>query len=154
MTNPNRGFTILEILIALAILAMALTVTFFSFSRFNSSQALDKSADAVISILEEARSRTLSSVGASQYGVELEEFEVVLFKGATYSLADPNNVITSLNTLVAIRNINLAGGGTSVVFKRLTGSTDEVGTAEIFLKASPTTFRTITISNTGVVEWN
>lgn len=154
MIDRKKGFTLLEILIALAIVSLMLTVIFFSLSKFNSYQALDKSADLVVSVLEEARSRTLSSVGASQYGVKLDEFEVTLFKGTTYAPADPDNMVTDLNTLVAIRDVVLAGSGTSVVFKRLTGSTDEVGTAQIYLKADPTIFRTITISSTGVVEWN
>jgi len=154
MMNSNKGFTLLEILIALGILAMILTIVFFSFSKLNSSQALDKSADLVVSVLEEARSHTLSSVGASQYGVYLDEFEITLFKGTTYVPLDADNKVTALNTFVAIRDVDLSGGGSSVVFKRLTGSTDEVGTAEVYLKTDPSTFRTITISSTGVVEWN
>src|SRR3989344_4111459 len=130
----HKGFTVLEILVAISILALAVTIVAFSFSKLNSSQALDKSATLVTSILDEARSLTLSS------------------KGATYSQPDPANVVTSLHALVGMRNITLSGGGTSVVFKRLTGNTDETGTAEIFLKASPTTFRTITVRATGIVE--
>jgi len=148
----HKGFTVLEILVAISILALAVTIVAFSFSKLNSSQALDKSATLVTSILDEARSLTLSSKGDSQYGVYLEASQVVLFKGATYSQPDPANVVTSLHALVGMRNITLSGGGTSVVFKRLTGNTDETGTAEIFLKASPTTFRTITVRATGIVE--
>ncbi len=142
----------LEILVAISIMTLAVTIVAFSFSKLNSKQALDKSADLVVSILDEARSLTLSSAGDSQYGVYFEDSQVTLFKGATYLPSDPVNVVTSLHPLVSIRDITLSGGGTSVVFKRLTGNTNQTGTAEVFLKASSTTFRTITISGTGIVE--
>lgn len=150
--QTNQGFTVLEILFVVAIIALAVTIVTISLSKLNSSQALDQSAALITSILDEARSLTLSSKGDSQYGVYLEASQVVLFKGATYSQPDPTNVVTSLHALVGLRNITLSGGGTSVVFQRLTGNTDETGTAEIFLKASPTTFRTITVRATGIVE--
>jgi len=148
----NKGFTLLEILFAIAILTIAITIVTFSFSKLNSQQALDKSADLVVSVFNEARSLTLSSKGDSQYGVYIEGSQVTLFKGDTYSSSDPNNAITNLNSLVNIRDVTLSSGGTSVVFKRLTGNTDDTGTLEIFLIAIPENFHTITISGIGVVE--
>ena len=148
----NKGFTILEILLALFILTLAVTVVTFSFSKLNSKHALDKSATLVVSILDEARSLTLSSKDNSQYGVHFEDSRLVLFKGPTYSTSDVSNIATELNFLVGLRVITLSGGGTSVVFKRLTGSTDQAGTLELFLKATPETFRTVTVSSTGIIE--
>ena len=148
----RQGFTILEILFVVAIMALVVTIITFSLSKLNASQALDKSATLVISILDEARSLTLSSKNDSQYGVYFEDSQLTLFQGATYSSSDPANVVTSLHSLVGLRNVTLSGGGTSVVFKRLTGNTDETGTVEVFLKASPASFYTITISVTGIVE--
>ena len=149
-----KGFTVLEILVAISIITLVVTIITISFSKLNSAQALDKSADLVASVLDEARSLTLSSKGDSQYGIYFEDSQVTLFKGTTYSPSDPANVATNLHALVGLRNITLSGGGTSVIFKRLTGNTAETGTVEVFLKDSPTTFRTITISATGIVELN
>lgn len=148
----NKGLTILEILFAISIITIAVTIVIFSFSKLNSSQALDKSAILVVSILDEARSLTLSSKSNDQYGVYFEASRVVLFKGATYSPSDSSNVATELNSLVELRNFNFGGvGGTSVVFKRLTGGTDQPGSVKVYLKASPTgTFHTVSISATGV----
>ena len=150
----RQGFTVLEILFALSILTLAVTIITLSFSKLNSSQALDKSADLVVSILNEARALTLSSKGDSQYGIYFDASQVVLFKGATYSSIDPSNVITELNSLVGLRNITLSGGGASVVFERLTGNADKTGTVEVFLKTSPGIFKTVTINGTGIVGLN
>ncbi|MDO8589761.1 MAG: prepilin-type N-terminal cleavage/methylation domain-containing protein [bacterium] len=150
----DKGFSMLEILLVLFILSLVVAMVAFSFSKFNSSKALNQSASLVVAILDEARSLTLSSVDASGYGVNFQESQVVLFKGVTYSPSDPSNVVTDINALVNLRNIVLSGGGTSVVFKRLTGNTDEAGTVEVFLKATPEIFRTVSISNTGVAASN
>lgn len=151
-TKKTAGFTIIEILVVLVLVMLVLSIITASFSRLNSSQALDKSAALVVSILNEARSLTFFSKDDAQYGVYLGESQIVLFKGATYVPSDPSNITTNINPLVGLRNIALSGGGTSVVFERLTGNTDEAGTMEIFLKASSTIFHTVTIEATGVVE--
>jgi len=148
----HKGFTLIEILFSIAILGIIITIITFSFSKLNSQQALDKNADLVVALLNEARSLTLSSKNDSQYGVYLEASQVVLFEGATYSSTNPTNVTTAMNSLVGIQNISLTDGGSSVVFKRLDGGTDQTGTLEVFLVGSTGTFHTITISGTGIVE--
>lgn len=152
--NFQKGFTLLEILLGLAVAGIMVTIVTLSFGGVNSAQALDKSARLVVSVLDEARSKTLSSADDSRYGVRIEEGRVILFKGSSYVSTDPENEVNDLNALVAIRNITLAGGGASVVFDRLTGATLQSGNFELYLKAAPTTFRTISIARTGVVEEN
>lgn len=150
--NLHKGFTVLEVLLSIFLITLVVTIVIFSFSKLNSKQALDKSATLVISTLDEARSLTLSSVNDSQYGVHFENDRMILFKGPIYSSSDLSNVVTELNSLVSFRNIILYGGGVNVVFKRLTGEIEQAGTVELFLKATPQIFRTITIENTGMAE--
>src|SRR3990172_3802105 len=95
-----KGFTVLEILVAISIITLVVTIITISFSKLNSAQALYKSADLVASVLDEARSLTLSSKGDSQYGIYFEDSQATLFKGAIYSPADPDNVITKPHALV------------------------------------------------------
>lgn len=152
--QKNKGFTLIELLLGLVILAIVVTIISLSFSKLNSSQALEKSVASAASIFAEARAKTLSAADDSQYGVRIEESQLVLFKGASYSAVDPNNVPLVLNPAVATRNVSLAGGGTSVVFQRLTGATLQSGSFQIYLRAATTTFETITISATGLVEEN
>src|SRR3990167_5520967 len=130
----SRGFTIIETLFAVAILVLITTIVVISWSKLNASQALEKSTASVASVLDEARSLTLSAVGDSRYGVNLQESQVVLFKGDIYSPSDPDNLVTELHSAVGIRNISLSGGGVSVVFKRLTGGTDQYGAVELYLR--------------------
>lgn len=144
----------MEMLVAIGIMVASITIVTLSFSKLNANQALDKSADLAVSVLNESRSLTLSAKNGYQYGVNLESDQLVLFRGSSYSAIDSNNSITTLNALVGMRNISLSGGGTNVIFKKLSGQTDQSGTFEVYLKASTTNFRTIYISGTGAIESN
>ena len=139
----NKGFTILEMLMAIAIGAIVVTIITLSFGKLNSEQALDKSAMTVVSVLDEARSLTLASLNATRYGVRLEDSQVIIL---------PTYATTTINALVGIRNINLNGGGDTVYFERLSGATLQSGTFEVYLKNSSTTFRTISINTNGLAE--
>lgn len=148
----KKGFTLMETLMVIAIAGIAVTIVTLSLSKINSSKALDTDVSLVVSVLNEARSMTLSSVDALQYGVNLQDSQVVLFSGSSYSTSSPSNVFTTLNSLVGIRNISLSGGGTSVVFQRLTGETSQSGTLEVYLRSATTSYKTVTINSTGVIE--
>ena len=138
----KKGFTILEILFGIAILAIAITIVALSFSKLNQSAALEKSVDTAISVFNEARSLTLASKSATSFGVRIESTELVLV---------PTNTITTFNNLLKVMNININGGST-VTFKRLTGATDNIGSFEIYLKDAPTVYRIVTITATGITE--
>ncbi len=150
----QKGFTIIETLLAVVIMGIAITIVTLSFGKVESRQALDKSAALVVSVLNEARSMTLSSISDSRYGVSLQDDQMVLFKGFAYATSTQSNITTSLNASVGIRNINLAGGSTNVVFDRLTGATSQSGTFEVYLRSATTSFKRITINSTGLIEEN
>ena len=61
----------------------------------------------------------------------------------------PDNKEVTFHNNLAISNISLAGGGATVMFKRLTGATDQSGTVIVSLVADDSQQRVITISATG-----
>lgn len=150
----SKGFTIVEMLIVLAIMGILLTIVTGVFSKATGRMALDKKTAIILSILEQARSQTLSAKGASEYGVHFEATKVVLFTGPIYSVSSASNVIEPVGQLVSIGNISLAGGGSNVVFNRLTGETGQSGSVTISLVASSTQSKTITIFPTGLALSN
>jgi prepilin-type N-terminal cleavage/methylation domain-containing protein len=151
--SKNKGFTVIEIILVLALGALLTGFIALSFSKVNEHEALDTNADLVVSVLNEARSLTLSSVGNTRYGVHFDADQVVLFSGASYSSGAASNVPTALNPRVALRNISF-GGGSNVVFDRLTGATSQSGALQIYLKSATTTYKTISVSATGLSERN
>ena len=150
----TQGFTLIETVLVLALMALLVGFVANSFSKLNANEALDKNVDLVVSVLNEARTMTLSSINDARYGVHLDMTQAVLFSGDTYTPNTASNVETSLNALVGVRNISLSGGGSEVFFNRLTGATSQSGTFQIYLKNATTTYRTITVGATGIIERN
>ena len=146
-----RGFTLIEIVVIVGILLLICLLTFNSFSNLNKAQALDKDIMSVTSVLNQARSLTLSSKEGSRYGVRFENARVILFKGTSYSPSDSNNIYVTLSRYVRITSINI-GGGENLVFERLTGKANVTGTVTLSLVQPPNTSRTVTISQSGIVE--
>lgn len=147
-----KGFTLLEIIIVLAILAIAITIVGFSFSSLRSSQELNNSVEEAVSLLNTARSKTISSEAASQYGVHFETSRMVLFKGGVFSDSDPNNQVFTLSALIEISSISLRNGSVDAVFDRLTGKTDDYGVITFRVKANFGKTKIIEIKSTGIIN--
>ena len=77
-----------------------------------------------------------------------------MFVGNLYSAGHASNTVFSLNEGVEIVNISLAGGGSDVVFDRLTGETNQNGSFVIRLKSDNTASTTLTLYGTGIIETN
>lgn len=150
--GTNRGMTLIEILIAIAIIGILGTVTFGALSPSNDQQLLRGATDRVVSVLADARARTLAASDDQQYGVHFDTDQVVLFVGDTYTAGAAGNEVEKLPRRVSITSIALADGGSEVVFARLTGAASTDGEIVLELAASPPQQRTITIDTSGIVS--
>jgi prepilin-type N-terminal cleavage/methylation domain-containing protein len=148
----KKGFTLIEALIVIAILGVMVSVSVVAFKTFKTSQGLDKDTELVIETLQQARTQTLSSQNASQYGVHFASSTVTLFTGNSYSAVASTNLVYPFYSADTVLSTSLAGGGADVVFARLTGETTQNGTITIASSAT-TTYRTVTIYKTGLVEF-
>jgi prepilin-type N-terminal cleavage/methylation domain-containing protein len=149
----KRGLTIIELLIVISIFGIITLVIVKTFSLFNTNQALDKDTQAIVAFLDDAKSKTLASKDANQYGIHLASSSVTLFKGTSFSSSDPENKVYALDRTVYIFTQALVGGGTNIIFSRLTGETSQSGTITIASTRASST-RTVTIYKTGAIESN
>jgi Tfp pilus assembly protein FimT len=148
----NKGVTIIEILIVVTIIIIVATISTVGFSALNARQALEKDTIKIMSVLNEARSKTLSSKGPSQYGVHIDGTEVVLFRGTSYSPSDPENEVVTLSPRSRITQMTFSSGGSDIIFSRLTGASNKSGEITVALVNDLSTTRTITIYMTGIVQ--
>lgn len=148
----KKGFTLLELLIVVAVLAVLSAIVFSSFSAFRNSKVLDTAVEDVLTALSQARGDTLASKDGLQYGVHLQADKAVIYQGATYSSSDPNNQNVVLDGALEITSITLTGGGQNVLFDRLTGKTSQNGTFVIRVTNDTAKTRTITVNGTGVAS--
>lgn len=142
----------IEVIVGSAILAFIVAIALGGLSGLRKTTVLDSAAENGISLLSEARAKTLSSEDQTVYGVHFETSQMVLFKGLIYSATDPGNKTTVLHSEVEISNIALNGGGSEVIFQRLTGDTIQYGTVTFRLKVDFAQNRTITIGQSGDIS--
>ena len=149
-----KGFTLLEMLLALGIIAIIAVVSITSLSRVNTEKAIAVDADKALSLLARARSMTLSAKDGFVHGVHFEERTLVLFKGESYDAGAPGSEAFPLHDEVKISAVVLAGGGSDVVFKKLTGATTQNGTVTLASIRDGTKTKVITIEATGIAYSN
>lgn len=151
MQNIKKGFTLIEILLVLAIMVILASIILPSFGKMRENQVLKSTTSEVISVIDKARSQSLSSVGSSEYGVHFQTDKIVLFKGITYSSSDAENEDIILTIPATISTISLTGGAVDVYFDRLSGAPSKSGTIVISVSSLS---KTITISATGTASMN
>lgn len=151
MINFKKGFTLIEMLVILAILAILIIVVLPSFSTMRDNQILKTTVSEALSVLDKAKSQSLSSVNSSEYGIHFESDKIVIFKGTTYSSSDVNNEDFLISSGVSISSVNLTGGAVDIYFDRLSGVPNKTGSVTISVSS---TSKIVTISATGTASMN
>lgn len=141
-----------EILVVIAILSILSVMTVQTYSRLNSTKAIETDAFRILLELQEARSLTMSSKNARQYGIHLASSSVTLFEGISFVPENTTNITTTLNHAVIVSSSTLSGGGMDVIFQRLTGETSHNGTVTLSLIASSSVSKVIKVHRTGLSE--
>ena len=150
----TAGFTLIELILVIAIIAIMATIAALSFSGFHSGQAVPNTVNEATALLNEARSRTLAGDSGNQYGVHIQSDRVVLFTGTSYSSTSTTNKVILNDSTVTSASTTLQGGGSEVIFNKLTGETSDYGYFVVKQNSSTKIQKTITISQTGLVSSN
>lgn len=143
-----RGFTIIEILIVIAILTILVSSILSSSNNVSGSETLNTTVTSVISILNEAKSLAVSSKDASNYGVRILNNKLVSFKN-NYGTENKEVAISGLLTVSTSSGI-----GTDVIFYNVSGNTSASGTVTITVSNDPSEKGIINIYSTGLIEKN
>ena len=145
------GFTTLELLISVAIVIFLAAIIYSGISSFKESNILLITADTVADTLNKAKIRTLSSKLGSAYGVQLASTTITLFKGDSFVSGTVEETI-NLRAPAVIYSASLSLSSLDIVFKRLTGETDNFGTITLRSEKNNSMTKTITIYASGLVE--
>lgn len=143
-----KGFSLFEFIGMFAVLIVIAAIVVGGFLGFKRGSELTLAKEHALSQLREAKTRTLASRDNAAWGAHFEIDRVILFK-ETYSVEAAENETTILPASVETSAITLAGGGNDVIFKRLTGDTDQTGTITLRLKNDTKKTRITTIESTG-----
>jgi len=157
--TKKNGFTIFEIIIAVAILSVLSLVTISNFYFWNKKKDVDNNIQEFANILRLAQNRTISSENSSQYGVYINTAvnpnSYILFSGVNYaSRIISADQVYLLTKSVEFFGINLSGGGSEIVFDKLTGASAKSGDISIRSKSDTSQIKTIYITNSGTINFS
>lgn len=144
----KKGYTLIELLIAIAVLTVILVISAAAFYNLTKKSDLDISRDNIISTLNAARNKTTASEGPAQYGVYFDTTsspDKYILRNASFE------EIHDLPSTIEISNISFNGGGNEVIFKLLNGNTDNYGSITIKHLTTNET-RTIYIYSSGEIS--
>lgn len=148
--NYKNGFTIIEILLAISIIVILGGIGFASLIASRNVRDLTTSSQNTLSVLRLAQSRTLAGENDSAWGVRLVSNQITLFQGDTFA-GSPLTKVYALPDSMQITNIALTGGGSDVIFKRVTGQTDQTGTFLLSVINAPSNSFSVTVDSLGKV---
>jgi len=155
MYTQKQAFTLVEILVVLALFASISLLGVQSFMSLRDARTLEKDVSNVLALLSRARTQTVNSRYNTFYSVYATSTFVALIEGDTYISDTDSNEVYTLSQAVSLSDIALAGGGNTIVFNRLTGGTDTFGTLTFsFITSSASTTTAIRINGTGTAEHN
>lgn len=156
-STHNRGFTLIEMLVVIAILTLlggvALVVNMESYRGY----AFRNKRDLIVSMLQRARSQSMSNIcmgtsctGGRSHGVSIQTDKIVVFQGNTYTSRDIDADEVILPRYAAASTT--PGSLTEVVFTQLSGTTSTVGGITIHDDAGRTSI--ININSEGRITWS
>ena len=150
-----NGFTLIEILSIAVILVILFLAALPVFYNQKGQSSLDAAVSKMIAVLELARTKALASENESRWGVYFDNSSLphytLLFKGESYALRDSAfDQCYDLASGLALNNLSFYGGGQEVVFKPVSGQTDNFG--DFSLDSGSAESRTIYISWAGLVS--
>ncbi|MFH1632230.1 MAG: prepilin-type N-terminal cleavage/methylation domain-containing protein [bacterium] len=141
--EQNRGFTLVEVLVVVAILALIVFIATGLGANTLTKNQIGIETDQMISLLRRAQARSVSGYQDDVWGVHLTSTDYTLFKSNDYATRD-----TSFDEVYNLPSSLSASGLTDVVFEIRTGETTDTGTITLTLSASGET-STLTINSNG-----
>ena len=142
-SSPNkRGFTLIEILIAMAIMTVLIALgVFLGLDALRASYSRSE-RDTVVALLTQARSRSLANIDESAWGMCVSGSSYVVFKGGVCDASAAGSEATPLGAGAAV-SMN------PVVFTAVSGTTT---LAEIVITQQGRV-STTTINYEGTIIW-
>ena len=151
-SSDRKGFTFIEVLLVMAILALLLGSSTIALSVLRGGTELQTEARSFSRVLELARNRTIASQGDARHGVYVDAgaSQYVLFQGDDYASRTSEEVFQLPDT-IEFGAVSF-GGGQEVVFDRIQGTTSQEGSVVLRIAADPANAKTVYVERSGAVE--
>lgn len=144
--RTERGFTLLEVLLSLALIALLSGIAVPSFHLLAVSNDLDVATNTTLQTLRRAQTLSQAVDGDSSWGVKLQASDITLFKGSSYALRD-----TNFDEVYTLSGNVTPSGILEIVFSKLLGNPSTTGT--LTLTSSNNETQNITLNSKGFLDY-
>jgi prepilin-type N-terminal cleavage/methylation domain-containing protein len=157
MVKSQQSFTIVELLIVIALVAVIASIGIVSLFGYRQRQHLKLQTEELVAVLRNAQNRSLSQESGSRWGVHFEnptgdanDF-YDLFSGTSYSAS----AVVSRTPLPPALQFDVPSSGASatIIFAPVTGFPNASTTIKISLVNNPNASSAITINSNGVINF-
>ncbi len=139
-----NGFTLVELLIVVAIMVILMSLSIPLFRSFQKETDLVDVSEKIINVLRLAQNKTLASEQDDNWGVffatSTSPHQAILFKGKSFDSRDiAFDEVYQLPSSTEVYQLNLNNGGKEIIFDRLTSTTNNFGS--IVLQSAVLSFK-------------
>ncbi|TSC92428.1 MAG: hypothetical protein CEN89_710 [Candidatus Berkelbacteria bacterium Licking1014_7] len=146
--NNNRGFSLVEILLSVALLLAVVGLGIYANNKMLSEVELEAAANMVKQALQSAQISSQSLREDSVWGMEIgqgvDTGKVYVFKGDNFSARD-----TSKDEIMYFSNLIIPSGDAEVIFNKLSGT---ASSAKKIILQKGCLYRTIDVSSGGEIS--
>lgn len=123
----KKGFSLLEIIISIAIVAVLSAIVVSSFHTAQLKKEQDGIAQELVASLDHQRTNSQAGKAGLRYGIKFNSSSYTLYSGNTYSITSPSNKVVTLPPGFSI-NQNLVNSDDVIYFTKIYGEANEDAT--------------------------
>jgi prepilin-type N-terminal cleavage/methylation domain-containing protein len=124
--HNNRGFTLLEIILSIALIGILASAFFATFRNFQFGNDMDVVVSNIVQSARRAQLMSQGVFGEDDWGVKIFEDRLVIFKGTSFLDRD-----VSRDETLDFPSPFSASGLTEIVFREFSGEPRETGTISL-----------------------
>ena len=143
--NNKRGLTIIEIIISLGLIALIIGIGAPLYQNFYNKNNLNTAANSIAQNLKRAQALASASDEDSNWGIYIQNGNIVIFKGLSYATRD-----FSCDEETKISEGISLGGLNEIVFSKFSGFPQTTGSINLISPNNDA--KTITINEKGIIS--
>ncbi len=154
----SRGFTVIELMLVIGIIAILSVVSFVGLSGRKSKTELDGVSKQMVSLLREAQSRSVSQSSSTIWGVRFENSTATtpfyaLFSGDSYSTSTEAGHYALPSDMAYATGTLASGASVDITFAQISGAASATASITVYLVSQPDSSSTLTVSSAGAISY-